>query len=134
MKKQEKIIFKSRSDQDNIILSQWHAADPEHQLADVGFFTEPSLGVQHLTVDNDDETIAFVTVENVARVHIQFNPNGSKLKIAKTLILGMTWLAKTLKERGYKELIFDTKFPSLIKFAQSVLGFIKRDQDYSTRL
>lgn len=132
--KQSKISFKTRTVLDDQLLKEWHKNDPEHQSSDADFFIDPAPGRQHLTVNHCDEPVLFLTVENVARVHIQFNPNGGKLKTCKTLIMGLTWLIKTLKERGYHELIFDSKFPSLIKFCQSALGFFKLNQDYSTRL
>jgi hypothetical protein len=129
-----KVVFSQRTVPDNTLLNEWHAADVEHQHADASFFTEPRPGVEHFTVKNGDEPMMFVTVENVARVHIQFSPNAPKLKLVKTLLLGLAWLINALKERGYRELIFDSKFPSLIKFCQSALGFQKCDQDYSTRI
>lgn len=131
--KKAKVTFSQRTVPDIALLKEWHAADPEHQHADPNFFIEDRPGVSHFTVENDGEKMMFVTVENIARVHIQFSPDAPKGKMVRTLLLGFTWLINSLRERGYKEIIFDSKFPSLIKFFQSALGFQKCDQDYSTR-
>jgi hypothetical protein len=133
-KGKSKIVFKGRTIPENQVLESWHKDDPEHQKADVEFFIKPAPGVEHLTVEKDGETMFFVTIENVARVHIQFNPTAGKLKVLKTLMIGFTWLQAALKERSYREMIFDSRFAPLIKFCQSALGFIKLNQDYSTRL
>lgn len=125
--------YRGRTVPDDEITKAWHAADPEHQHGDVDFFIKPVPGREHFVIDRDGKPLLYVTVENVARVHIQFNPEGSKIKILKGLIEGFKWLANSLQARGYREMIFDSRFPSLIKFCQSALGFLKRDNDYSTR-
>lgn len=112
---------------------EWLRNDPEHQTANSSLFTDAAPGRTQFAMEKDGQAIFYCTVENVARIHIQFNPSGSILKNIKTLITGFKWLMGSLKERGYHELIFDSRFRPLIRMCEKALGFQKRDQDYSVR-
>ncbi|HEX3682203.1 MAG TPA: hypothetical protein VHU83_06640 [Bryobacteraceae bacterium] len=128
------IAYRSLDESDKARVSEWLKNDPEHQTADCSLFTDAAPGRTQFAVDEDGAPVFYVCVENVARVHIQFEPGGGTLKNAKTLITGFRWLIANLKQRGYHELIFDSRFQPLIRFCEKAMGFLKREQDYSARL
>lgn len=124
---------RSLTDADKTQVVEWLKNDPEHQTADSTLFTDEAPGRTQFAIEKDGEALFFCSVENVARIHIQFNPQGSLLKNVKGLLIGFKWLMGMLKERGYHELIFDSRFGPLIRMCEKALGFQKRDQDYSVR-
>jgi hypothetical protein len=129
------IAYRSLDEADRARVIEWLKNDPEHQTANYSLFTEPAPGRSQFAVDEDGTPVFYVCVENIARVHIQFNPkSGSTLKNVKALLTGFRWLIGNLKQQGYHELIFDSRFEPLIRFCQKAMGFFKRDQDYSVRL
>lgn len=134
MKMKQQVTFRPVTVDDGLQVAQWIRNDPDHQTADERLFTEPALGRAQFAVEVAGKPAFYVSVENVARVHIQFDPSTTgAARNLKALYFGFAWLRERLKERGYLELIFDSRVPRLVRFCQSVLGFIKRDQDYSVR-
>lgn len=135
MSQANKVTFRGMTVSDTTQVTRWLQEDADHQSADERIFTDPVIGRSQFAVEIDGEIAFYVATENVARVHIQFDPakTGSR-KNTKALILGFTWLQKQLKERGYFEVLFDSRVPRLVRFCQKVLGFLKLDQDYSVRL
>lgn len=126
--------FKSLTDENKAQLVEWLRNDPEHQRADPDLFTVPQPGRSQFAVCGEDgKPVLYATVEMIARVHIQFNPGGNKLRTAKALIAGLKQLERDLRERGFFEILFDSRYPSLIKFCRSALGF-GPTQEYSLRL
>lgn len=134
MKMKQQVSFRGLNDSDRLTVAQWLRDDPDHQGSDDRLFTVPAEGRSQFAVEVDGEPVFYAVVENVARLHIQFDPTktGSP-KNVKTLYFGFAWLRKQLKNRGYFECIFDSRIPRLVRFCEKVLGFIKRDQDYSVR-
>lgn len=128
------ISYRGLDDADKALVSQWLKNDPEHQSADSRLFTDQAPGRSQFVLERDKKPVFYVTVENVARVHIQFNPQGSFLTNVKTLLEGFKWLLKSLHDRGYHEMLFDSRFKPLIRLCEKALGFVKTDQDYSVRL
>lgn len=126
--------YRSLDEIDKTLVEQWLSNDPEHQSADSRLFTESKAGISQFVVEREGKPVFYVSVENVARVHIQFNPSGSVLNNVRSLITSFQWLIESLTNRGYHEVIFDSRYPSLIKFCKKILGFQKLDQDYSVRL
>lgn len=132
--RQGTFTFRGLTEADKQRIRQWIAADEHHQTVNPDFFTETVAGRAPFVLEHNGAPLFYVTVENVARVHIQFQPSANKLSNAKALVAGFKWIIENLKNRGYWELIFDSRFEPLIRFCQSVLGFQKCTQDYSTRL
>lgn len=119
--------------EDRAQVVEWLKNDPDHQTADSSLFTDEAPGRTQFAIEKDGQPVFYCTVENIARIHIQFNPSGSILQNVKGLITGFKWLMGSLKERGYHELVFDSRFRPLIRMCEKALGFQKRDQDYSVR-
>lgn len=121
------------------IIEGWIARDPEHAgKVQPEFFTQSDTrnpgNLTYAWEDESGQTLFYVKVENVARIHIQFNPDAPKTANAKGLELGYRWLIHGLKERGYREIIFESTFSPLIRFCKRVFGFRRREADYSKGL
>lgn len=116
-------------------LAKWIEQDEHHKDVDPKFFLAAEPGSQvYKWGDEGQEPLFFVKLENVARVHVQFNPNAPKASNAKGLELGYRWLIANLKKRGYREIIFDSIHAPLIRFCKRIFAFRKLDKDYSKGL
>lgn len=132
--RQGKFTFRGLTEADKQQVTQWLQADEHHQSANPALFTDTVAGRAPFVLEHNGTPLFYVSIENVARVHIQFQPGANTLSNAKALIAGFKWLCNNLANRGYWEVIFDSKFAPLIRFCQSVLGFTKCSEDYSTKL
>jgi len=125
--------------EDDLVIASWIKRDPEHAgKVTAEFFTQSDTrnpgNLTYAWEDEQGQTLFYVKVENVARVHIQFNPDAPKASNAKGLELGYRWLMHGLRERGYRELIFESTYAPLIRYCRRVFGFRRREADYSKGL
>lgn len=121
---------------DDSTIQEWIDRDPEHKgKIRAPFFTQPSNGqLAYAWEDENGKTLFYVLVENVARIHIQFNPDLNRAENARGLNKGYEWLIDGLRDRGYKEMIFESTYAPLIRFCKRVFGFKKSENDFSRGL
>ena len=119
---------------DAALIAKWIESDPHHQSVDPQFFFKPRHGANHLVLEDERGYVQFyVTLENVVRAHIQFNPEASKRENGKALAWFGSWVLNNLPQY-YAEFITDSKHSPLIGFLKRLWGLHKLEDTYSVSL
>jgi hypothetical protein len=126
----------ARKDDHEALLSEWIAADPYHtgQTADAWLRARP--GVENLLLIDKKGPLFFLRCSNVMRTDIQFAPNemseGSReirRRIGDALASGLPWLAAQARSRNFREMMFESKSPRLVRYLEG-LGFKASATEY----
>ncbi|HEV1286545.1 MAG TPA: hypothetical protein VNU44_14585 [Bryobacteraceae bacterium] len=104
------------------LLARWIAADPDHAgRVSATEWLAKRKGVQNLLAIDGDGPLLFLHCSNAMRLDIQFAPD-SELRTARALLSGLPFLVKTFGAQGYRELIYESRSPRLVKFLERI-GF-----------
>lgn len=108
------------------------AADPDHAgKVEPDFFIKAARGAESFAIGHKDgNVIMYVRCENVMRLHIQF-VDGERA--AAALVMGLEWLKSKARERGFRELVYDSVTKKLIHFFER-LGFHAHRREYSAQI
>ena len=122
----------ARKEDHEALLSEWIAADPYHtgQTADDWLRAKP--GVENLLVIDKEGPLIFLRCSNAMRIDMQFAPNSSReirRRIGMALASGLPWLAAQARSRNYREMIFESRSPGLVKYLQG-MGFRASGTEY----
>jgi hypothetical protein len=96
------------------------ASDPDHVGQDAdSWLAEPG---EFWTFYNGD-TRVWCRVERVLRVSIQHDQDCPRKAIAPLIYKGFAWILGMARQKGFTEIIFESKAPRLILFIQKLFGF-----------
>lgn len=112
-------------------LSDWIQADDVHRdIFEPGYFMGGEFALDPrptcYALEDAEGTVFYVRISRVARVRIQFPPEGgpkTRTRIMAGLLHGMAFLEGMLARAGVEEWIFDTVSPKLKTLAERLLGF-----------
>jgi hypothetical protein len=82
------------------------------------FFLKPEAGMESMVLVSHDETMFYFMMERALRLHIQFCVTSDAEKNKQAMSDGFLWLREMAKANGFRQLIFDSKFPPLIRFCE----------------
>lgn len=112
----------ARAEDHTPLLEEWIAADPDHAgRVDAAAWLASANGVQNLLCVDRAGPLLFLRCSNALRLDIQFSP-GSERRTARTLRTGLPWLAGEFRKQGYRELIYESRSPRLVRFLERI-GF-----------
>lgn len=119
--------YRHPSESDLQKLNEWVAADPDHKDKCTGSYFIPNgeAGTQCIEVSDDQGTVFYLKFTNAVFVDAQFSPISSseeRERIRAGLNEAFAYFSKTLKEKGYHAMLFDSVSPTLIRFFHK-LGF-----------
>lgn len=103
---------------DRFLLEKLIAIDSDHaNKSTVDFWTQEVPGkVQSFAVEDTKGPIFYVKSENLARLHMQFDPR-EKFRTAKALAWFIPNIQASLKG-SYRQIIFESTSEDLIRFAE----------------
>ncbi len=105
--------FRPINAEDVPVLQRWISADPEHRdyYQPEFWSSAPAAGeMKFAATDEDGKPIAFVKIEMVARLYVQFPPTEEmgKFSLTKRIRRGCERMFQGLWELGIREVIFGT--------------------------
>lgn len=129
------------------LAEQWTKSDPDHVLrVNPIFWIEQGEGMESwLLYDRHGPIYFFKSIrrDNDIEVHIQFPPYPSETepamrmnhhrRLSLALVEGLRWLESRVRGK-IREIRFDSRNPSLIRFAEKHLGFTNENGQLSKRL
>lgn len=112
-------------------LSDWIEADEAHRgIFEPAYFMGGAFARDSrptcYTLEDAKGAVFYIRISRVARVHIQFAPEGDRMqqaRVGRGLLHGMAFLEAMLSKAGVEEWIFDTVSPKLKNLAERLLGF-----------
>lgn len=117
--------FRPTTANDEALLKEYLAADPEHsQTSTPSFWLPPAIehkGAKYLAVEDEKGVIGFLVLENVVRIHAQFAPPDQIDRTRAATANVMTQIQKWARPQ-YREIIFQSISPGLIWFLRK-FGF-----------
>jgi hypothetical protein len=112
----------ARLEEDSELLREWIAADPDHAgRTTAAGWLHPAAGVENLLLVDREGPLLFLRCANAMRLDIQFSP-GNRMRMAGALLSGLPWLAEQARDRGYAQMIYESRSPRLVKFLERI-GF-----------
>lgn len=112
----------ARAEDHRPLLAGWIAADADHAgKVNAAKWLERVPGVENIIVIDRHAPLFFLRCSNAMRLDIQFAPNADR-RIAMALQTGLPWLANEARARTYRELIYESRSPRLIRFLERI-GF-----------
>lgn len=118
--------------EDRETITNWIADDPDHRgRVDAEFFYAPAT--ESLVIEKRGEPVLFYRLSRSLRVDIQFRYD-RRLETAAGLVEGCNDLKRRGPAGGFSELIFDSKYEPLMRFATRRLGFWKSPNEFRCRL
>lgn len=139
------IEFRDSNEVDRQQIAKWIEKDscpqhwgvsPDFWLPEVDAEGNPVYGTKCLAVmDGKGDVLFYLKLENVMRCYIQFPPDDERdlIKTAAALKGAFMVVAPGAKANNYKEMIFDSKSPGLVKLFEK-FGFKKVEDTFSVRL
>ena len=132
--------FRAATLEDAPLLDSWIAADPWHAgritaeqwLAPKGQNGELLKGFENLAAVDAAGTLLFLRCKNAMRIDIQFAPGVEEKaagRTARALFTGVPTMAALARERGYRELIFESRSERLIAFLKR-MGFVGSPDEF----
>lgn len=145
---------------DRALAEKWTAADPEHAgVIEPGFWLENRLGRDGFLLSDQRAPLYFFkmhihgiydlrlpdaagtngpvemfeSLHDAVQVFIQFPPFRDG-RVMRGLTEGCKWLERTIAPMGARELFFDSKNESLIRFCVSRLGFTRDGNNLRKKL
>jgi hypothetical protein len=125
------INVRKPSDEDLSRLRECLVADEHHKLQDPDWWSKDEDAL-HVFFDENGNRV-WVKVESVLRLHIQHDPDASKLASARIMKQGLAGLRIWAAQNSFRQILFQSTAEPLIKFCQR-LGFRKTDSDYSVAI
>ena len=119
---------------DRALLEQWIEADPFHRgEVRAGFFLERAPGVDAWALeDASGHVVFYFKTEVAARVHIQFGPaetTADRERNRDAMVDGLAWIEGQMAANGFREILFDSRNPVLIRTAEKRMGFVRSPDD-----
>lgn len=115
------------------LLRAWIAADPDHAgRTTAAAWLAEKKGVQNLLVVDREGALLFLRCSNAMRLDMQFAPD-ARMRTARALQTGLPWLADTFRGQGYRELIYESRSPRLVRFLERI-GFAEVSTEHVLQL
>jgi hypothetical protein len=117
------------SDRDHC--ARWIEQDDDHRgMVLPEFFIRQTPGVECWVLEfaTSCEPIFYFRMSRALRLDIQFGPVTTaeeKEELMAALMEGFGWLIATSAKSGYRQIVFDSKNPALIRFCDKRFGFKK---------
>ena len=132
--------FRAATLADAELLDSWIAADPRHAgritaeqwLRPADAEGKPLRGFENLAAVDAAGTLLFLRCKNAMRIDIQFAPGVEEKaagRTARALFTGVPTMAALARERGYREMIFESQSERLIAFLTR-MGFKASANEY----
>lgn len=120
------------------IMAEAMAKDPQHAGQTPMAWVSDPLTENYVWDDapgdnEDGKPIFFWRQSKVLRIDIQFVPELNGMATGKALVKGLIWLEERAKAAGFREIVFDSVYPSLIAF-MGKLGFEPMGKDNFRKL
>jgi len=106
------------NDNDKLLLEKSIAADPDHAGKSGVEFWLPQERANCFAVEDDKGVLFYIRAENCLRLHLQAVPANDKEDRAR-LARGIDDFASHIKEaakKTYRQIIFESVYPPLIRF------------------
>ena len=127
------LVYRKTQESDRKTLEEWVARDKEHCSTSTAEVWLPQEHADcYLVSDDKAEPLFFFRVSKSMRIDIQF-PSEADRRMPKALDEFTRDMKRSAKQSGFKELIFDSVFPRLIKFV-SKRGFKPSPNEQVCRL
>jgi hypothetical protein len=114
------MIIRTLTENDEDMLSEWIAAEPDHAGNTVAFYSTP--GTKSVLYSDEEGPVCVVRYSSSLRLDMEFNPTVSKDRIKEAMKSQLPEIAEQAKSQGFSELVFDSIAQPLIKFCEK-LGF-----------
>ena len=112
--------IRTLTENDEEMLSEWIAAEPDHAGNTLAFYSTP--GTKSILYSDEEGPICVVRYSSSLRLDMEFSPLASKERIKEAMKSQLPDIAEQAKAKGFSEIIFDSASKSLIKFCEK-LGF-----------
>lgn len=110
------------------------AADAFHAgKSEAGFWVDTTPGSECFAVEDAQGVVLYAKCENVMRVHLQAAEGVSPVRAAAAIVAGFGWLKQKARERSYREMIFSSVAPAMMKLCARI-GFRETRDDFTVQL
>lgn len=106
------------NENDKFLLEKWIALDNDHAGKTNVDFWLPQKHTASFATEDDMGAVFYVRGETCMRLHIQFPPETEKRRIIKVLLKFIPWIEEQARQKGYKQIIWESTSDSLIEFTK----------------
>jgi len=109
--------FRPTSEHDEKQITEYIAADPDHAgRCEASFWLPNESVVEQFVAEDENGPVFYVRAENIMRLHIQFASD--RKRVAKAIEEFTPWIVEQARQKGYKQIIFESVFKPLIRFLE----------------
>jgi hypothetical protein len=123
------VNFRATTQADKPVIGTWIASDPAHRdRMDSSFFADGEGKASVYCIGDEQGPVMFVRQEvegESTRLHTQFPPDapGIRKRVAEALHEAYPVVAADAKSRGFKQVVFESESPALIRYMIGTFGF-----------
>jgi hypothetical protein len=126
-----KIDLRKPTEMDLLRFKECLSHDPDHSAQDPDSW---AMGPAEFYVFHDGRgNRVWVRMERVLRISLQHDQDSPKIAIAGILDKGLHWLVGAARQKGYEEIIFESRAERLIQFFKKRFGFEPLKENFYVR-
>lgn len=123
-----KYTLRPATPRDHALVKSWIEKDPFHaSTTKPDFFLFSTRGMDCYVLEDDEGPIFFFKMTRAVRLDIQFGPSRSteeRERNRDALSEGLAWLNGVLWASGFRQVLFNSENPVLVRSCTKRLGFV----------